>query len=80
MRTISKSSRRESGFATIAIIILLLAASAFMATTALTFRNLHKELRFVEKQQVQHWQKNPLITTNGVPVLNSSTNTPPLKP
>jgi hypothetical protein len=72
--------RCESGFATVAIIILLLAASAFMATTALTFRNLHRELRFVEKQQLQHWRESPPFTTNGVPVSGSSTNTPPVIP
>ncbi|GEM_PF-2260849 len=80
MKAVARSSRHESGFATVAIIILLMAASAFMATTALTFRNLHRELRFVEQQQLQHWRENPLITTNGVPVPGSSTNMPPVKP
>jgi hypothetical protein len=37
------------------VFILLVAASALMLTTAITLRQLHKELRFVEKKQVERW-------------------------
>jgi hypothetical protein len=47
--------KRSAAFATAAVFILLVAASALMLTTAITLRQLHKELRFVEKRQVQRW-------------------------
>lgn len=47
---------RHAAFATAAVFILLVAASALMLTTAITLRQLHKELRFVEKKQVERWQ------------------------
>jgi len=48
--------KRSAAFATAAVFILLLAATALMLTTAITLRQLHKELRFVEKKQVERWQ------------------------
>jgi len=49
--------RHQRAFATAAVFILLLAASALMLTTAATFRQVHRELRFVEQQQIRHWQQ-----------------------
>lgn len=56
MKTPSRH-RHQRAFATAAVFILLLAASALMLTTAATFRQVHRELRFVEQQQIQHWQQ-----------------------
>lgn len=55
MRFIPPHRHNERAFATAAVFILLLAASALMLTTAATFRNLHRELRFVDEKQVEHW-------------------------
>jgi len=56
MRIRSTHRQDRSAFATAAVFILLVAASAVMLTTTGTFRNLHRELRFVEKKQVQRWE------------------------
>jgi hypothetical protein len=64
------------------VFILLTGASALMLTTAATFRQLHQELRFVERKQVQRWNRlaagpaggavapagTPSAATNSVPV------------
>lgn len=59
-------ARQSRAFATVAIIILLMAASAFLVTTGLTFRNLHHELRFQEKKQLQRWEQRNAAATNHV--------------
>ena len=56
MKLPARTRQRGFAFATAAVFILLLAASALMLTTAITLRQLHKELRFVEKKQVERWQ------------------------
>lgn len=59
--------RFQPAFATAAVFILLLAASALMLTTAATFRQVHRELRFVEKKQVQHWQQRSAAAPTNAP-------------
>lgn len=59
--------RQQRAFATAAVFILLLAASALMLTTAATFRQVHRELRFVEKKQIQHWQQRSAAPTTNAP-------------
>lgn len=59
--------RHQRAFATAAVFILLLAASALMLTTAATFRQVHRELRFVEKRQVQSWQQRSAAQATNVP-------------
>jgi hypothetical protein len=56
----------QRAFATAAVFILLLAASALMLTTAATFRQVHRELRFVEKKQIQHWQQRSAVQVTNV--------------
>lgn len=63
---------RTAAFATAAVFILLLAASALMLTTAITLRQLHKELRFVERKQVERWVgKQVRPTVSLMPVSNA---------
>ncbi len=64
---ITARHRHQRAFATAAVFILLLAASALLLTTAATFRQVHHELRFVEKKQVQYWQQRSPVQTTNVP-------------
>jgi len=66
MKTPALHGQRRA-FATAAVFILLLAASALMLTTAATFRQVHRELRFVEKKQIQHWQQRSVATPTNAP-------------
>jgi hypothetical protein len=59
--------QHQRAFATAAVFILLLAASALMLTTAATLRQVHRELRFVEQQQVQHWQRISAASVTNAP-------------
>lgn len=67
MKFVKASHSRRSAFATAAVFILLIAASAVTLTVVGMFRNLHHELRFTEKKQQEHWSK--ILTNNA-----SSTN------
>jgi hypothetical protein len=59
--------RHQLAFAAAAVFILLLAASALMLTTAATFRQVHRELRFVERKQLQHWQQRSVASPTNAP-------------
>lgn len=69
MRIFTPSHLKRSAFATAAIFILLLAASAVTLTTVAMFRNLHHELRFTEKKQQEHWNK---VVIGSAPTTNTS--------
>ncbi|MBI1178824.1 hypothetical protein GC207_15435 [bacterium] len=69
MKILKPSRHKRSAFATAAVVILLIAASAVTLTVVAVFRNLHHELRFTEMKQQQHWTKvviNSASTTNAL--------------
>lgn len=50
-------SPNQRAFATAAVFVLLVATSAMTLTTVGIFRNLHRELRFVDGKQSARWEK-----------------------
>lgn len=64
---LSSPKHAQSGLATLAILILLMAASAFSLSITGTLRNLDRDLKFLDVQHRKHWSNwnpNALMTTN----------------
>ncbi len=70
MKLPGTTRKRSAAFATAAVFILLVAASALMLTTAITLRQLHKELRFVEQKQVERWQGRQVRPVDPIKAVN----------
>lgn len=57
MKTALTRRPRQNGFLVIALITILGLMSLYVTTNLRTLCVLKRELRLIEQQQVQHWQK-----------------------